>query len=207
MDGSALQDLISKGWGTAARRTGLPYVVYRPHGSSNPLNTRNRVIKLCAAFVPSVGAGAGINGYGSILWRGVFDSSYTLPGDYLVGPAVSFFIASQWATQPILCVQTGNIVTVNRSRATVSGSYSGFVVSTAQEVVAGWPALLIAVAAKIQGALPETHFGNWVAFLPTLPSPLQVADIVIDDLGRQFIVAAAQSSNLGWRLALRQVDG
>jgi hypothetical protein len=207
MDGSVLQNLISKGWGTAARRTGVPYIVYRPNGSANPLSSRNRVIRLYATLVPSGGTATGINGYGSILWRGVFDSSYTLPGDYLIGPDASFFIASQWTGQPILCVQTHNIVTIYRSQTAVSGSYSGFVVSAAQEVVLGWPTLLVASTARIAGTLPEAHFGNWIAFLPTLPTSLQVADVVSDDLGRQFIVAAAQSSGLGWRLILRQVDG
>jgi hypothetical protein len=207
MDGAALQDLMSKGWGTAARRIGLPFIVYRPRGSANPLSSRNRVIKLCAIFVPSRVTATGINGYASILWQGVFDSSYTLAGDYLIGQAGSFFIASQCATQPILCVQTVNNVTIYRSQPAVSGSYSGYIASTAHEVVTGWPTLLTAVAARISGTLPETHFGNWVAFLPALPTPLQVADIVVDDLGRQFIVAAAQSSSLGWRLILRQVDG
>jgi len=207
MDGSALQDLISKGWGTAARRIGLPYTVYRSSGNASPLSSRNRIIKLRAAFVPSRVTATGINGYAGILWKGVFDSSYTLPGDYMIGQAASFFIASQWPTQPILCVQTGNNVTIYRPQPAVSGSYSGYVVSAAQELITGWPTLLIAATARIPGTLPETHFGNWVAYLPALPTPLQVADIVADDLGRQFIVAAAQCSKLGWRLILRQVDG
>jgi len=204
MDGAALQNLISKGWGTAARRTGLPYVLYHPCGLTNPLGTRNRVIKLNAVLEPSRD---GTNGYGGVLWRAVFDTLYSREGDYLQGPEGIFFIASQINLQPALCVRTSNAVTLARACPAVSGSYSGFVADTANVVLAGWPALLTAGATRISGTLPEAHFGNWTAFFPTLPIVPQVADILTDDLERRFIVGTAQLSVLGWRLALRQVDG
>ena len=207
MDGATLQDLVSKGCGVAARRIGVPYIVYRPAGNLNPIISSNRIIRLCAAFVPISGIAVGATGYAGILWRGVFDSHYTLPGDYLQGTDGRFFIASQWPAQPVLCVQPGNVITINRPQINVGGSYSGFVASTAQQLIAGWPALIIAAGGKIAGTLPESHFGNWIAFLPELPNTPQVADVVTDDLGRCFVVAAAQRSDLGWRLAMRQVDG
>jgi hypothetical protein len=207
MDGAALQNLISKGWGTAARRIGRPYVLYHPCGLGNPLGTRNRVIKLNVAFEPSRDAALGAPGYGGVLWRGVFDSLYSDAGDYLRGPDGIFFIASQLPLQPALCVRTSNLVTLERACPAISGGYSGFVADTAETLIAGWPALLTAGNVHLSGTLPEAYFGNWTGFFPILPIAPQVADIVGDDLGRRFVVGAAQLSVLGWRLAMRQVDG
>jgi hypothetical protein len=207
MDGAALQDLVSKGDGIAARRTGVPYIVYRSNGPLNPIISSNRIIKLFAAFAPIDRAATGTNGYSAILWRGVFDSHYTAPGDYLLGPNATFFIASQWPAQPVLCVKPSNIVTISRPQINASGSYSGFVVSTAKQLISSWPALLTASGGRIPGTLPESHFGNWTAFLPALPNVPQIADVLTDDLGRCFVVGASQLSDFGWRLAMRQVDG
>lgn len=207
MNGAALKDLVSKGCGVAARRIGIPYIVYRPHGTLNPIVSSNRIIKLCAAFLPVSGTATGSIGYAGLLWRGIFDSLYTRPGDFLQGPDATFFVASQWPAQPVLCIQTGNIVTINRPQVSVNDSYSGFIPSAAQQLISGWPALLTAAGGRIAGTLPESQFCNWTAFLPALPHPPQVADIITDDLGRCFVIAAAQPSDLGWRLAMRQVDG
>jgi hypothetical protein len=207
MNGTALQDLLSKGWGVAARRIGIPHIVYRPDGILNPIVSSNRIIKLSAAFIPNNGIATGATGYAGVLWRGVFDSLYTLPGDYLQGAESSFFIAAQRPMQPILCIETSNIITINRPQVNFSCSYSGFVAGNAQQMILGWPALLMTAAAKIAGTLPESHFGSWTAFMPILPSAPQVADIITDDMGRCFVVASAQLCDLGWRLAMRQVDG
>jgi hypothetical protein len=207
MDGATLQNLISKGWGTAARRTGFPYVLYRPCGVSNPLGARNRVIKLNAALEPARDAAAAAAGYGGALWRAVFDSLYSAAGDYLQGPGGVFFVASQVPLQPALCVRTSNVVTLARAWPAMGGGYSGFVADDSNSVIVGWPALLTAGGLRMNGTLPEAYFGNWTAFLPVMPIVPQVADILLDDLGRRFVVGAAQTSVLGWRLAMRQIDG
>jgi hypothetical protein len=207
MDGPTLQDLISKGWGVSARRTGSPYAVYRPNGTANPCTSSNRVIKLKASFTPLSSIATGAVGYAGVLWRGVFDSKYTCPGDYLVGPSSSFFIASQWPMQPIVCIQVGNTVSIARPSAATNASYSGFTSNSAQNVIAGWPAQLVVSGNRVPGALPQSHFDNWSGFLPLLPASPQVADILCDDSGRRFVIGGTQLSSLGWRLAMRQVDG
>jgi hypothetical protein len=47
----------------------------------------------------------------------------------------------------------------------------------------------------------------WALLLPALPADPLVGDVVNDDLGRDFLVAAAEQSDLGWRLTVRQVAG
>jgi hypothetical protein len=171
------------------------------------LSSRNRIIKLNVAFEPSRDAAIGASGYGGVLWRAVFDSLYSVAGDYLQGPEGVFFVASQRQLQPTLCVQSSNVITIERPCLTTSGGYSGFVADAAESIIVGWPALLTAGTARITGALPEAHFGYWTAFLPILPIAPQVADVMIDELGRRFVVGSTQMSGLGWRLSMRQIDG
>jgi hypothetical protein len=206
MDGTALADKIRRGMGCAARRIGSPYVVLRPRTSSNPLSTRNRIIKLYAAFNSQDGRFDRVKAYGDPVWWGVFDASYTQPGDYLVG-AATYFVAAQLPLLPVQCVLTNRTVTVARPMVTQQGGYSGLVTETAQDVLAGWPASILALSARISGNLPETRFGNWTVLLPALPFGVQVADVVTDDIGRVFVVAAAEQSDLGWRLTAREVAG
>ena len=40
---------------------------------------------------------------------------------------------------------------------------------------------------------------------PLLPVSLQTADLVSDDLGRTFIISAAEQSELGWRCIIQQM--
>jgi len=207
MDGSSLQNLISKSWGTAARRIGMPCKVYRPTQIANPLNSRNRVFKLNCSFAPLAGEAVGTTGYSGQLWRGTFDSAYTMPGDYLQTPQVIYFIGSQIALQPVVCVQTNSVISIERPQPAQTGSYSGFIAETSIEVISVWPALLTPVSFRIPGTLPDTHFGVWSCFLPLLPSLPAVADILSDDSGRRFVIASAQPTTLGWRLGMRQLDG
>ncbi len=207
MDGKALQNRVSKALGTAARRIGTQYIVYHPRGCVAPLNPRHRVIKLHAGVEPIGGAGASLGGYGVVLWRGIFDSLYTSPGDYLHGQGGTFFIASQLQLQPILLVKTTHIITISRALPVASGGYSGFVGSSASLIIVGWPALLVEAGGRIEGTLPEAHYCNWLIMLPLLPTSPEVADVLSDDLGRRFVVASAQLNDLGWRLRARQVDG
>jgi hypothetical protein len=130
-----------------------------------------------------------------------------MPGDYLQTPQIVYFIASQLALQPIVCVQTNSIITIERPRAAQTGSYSSFNTETSFIEISEWPALLAPISFRIPGTLPDAHFGVWSCFLPLLPSSPAVADIVSDDAGRRFVIASAQPTSLGWRLGMRQVDG
>ena len=49
MDGTLLQDRLSRGMGAAARVFGLPYDAYRPVGA-DPLRPEGRFLRLPAAF-------------------------------------------------------------------------------------------------------------------------------------------------------------
>jgi hypothetical protein len=207
MDGPMLQDRVSRGMGVAARRTGIPYVVSRPRGAAQPLAAGNRVIKLCAAFQPGGDGGRATPGYGGLLWHGIFDSSYTMAGDYLSSCDAIYFVAAQLPLVPVQCVLTNRTIDVLRPTSPNDGGYSGMVAETAEIVLAEWPACLQTLHASTKGAPPDSRFGSWAIILPRLPCDPQAADIISDDMGRTFATAAAEETELGWRLTVRQIAG
>lgn len=212
MDGPTLQNLVSKGQGVAARRLGSPFVVFRPRGASLPLAPLNRVIKLYAAFNAEDDRFRRVTFYGDPFWWGVFNSLYTRPGDYLAGldpdgSSATYFIAAQRALLPVQCVRTNALITVQRPCAPTQGGYGGMVAEAALPIIAAWPASVLAQAARVSGSLPEARFGTWTLLLPALPADLLVGDVASDDVGRSFLVASAEQSDLGWRLTMRQVAG
>jgi hypothetical protein len=89
----------------------------------------------------------------------------------------------------------------------MDGGYSGMVLETSEIVLTAWPTCLQALHASTRGAPPDSRFGSWAILLPQLPCNPQVADIISDDLGRTFTTAAAEETELGWRLIARQIAG
>jgi hypothetical protein len=210
MEGGRLQNLISKGMGVGARRLGKPFIVYRPRAVCQPLASRNRVIKLYCAFNAQDERFRRVAGYGGAVWWGVFDSLYTRAGDYLLGTdpcgnRAVFFVSAQQPLLPAQCVRTNCVVRVLRPPPPAQGGYGGFVSRAAVQVIEGWPASVLSQGAHVPGTLPETRFGNWVVLLPHLPTQICVGDVVADDTGRTFLIAAAEQSDMGWRIIARQV--
>lgn len=203
MDASKLQDRLSWGMGAAARHTGDLYTVFRPSGTSDPLGTRNRIIRLPAAFTTTSAS----PGSSDLVWNGRFDSSYTLPGDFLTGPLGTFFIAAQRPLQPVQCVLANQTINIVRPTLPQSGAYNALGPVTTHTVLNGWPACLRVQHAHISGTLRESHVGFWLVLLPVLPAAPQVADVVIDGSPTSYAVTAAEQTDLGWRLLARQIAG
>ena len=210
MEGGRLQNLINKGMGGGARRAGMPFVLYRPGTSSDPLASSNRITQLYCAFNAQDERFRRVFGYGDALWWGVFDGLYTRAGDYLVGRDASggrvvYFVAAQRPLLPAQCVRTNRVVRVLRPPLPAQAGYGGFVAGSAAPVIEGWPASVLSQGVRATGSLPESKFGNWGVLLPSLPADIFVGDIIADDEGRTFLVASAEESDMGWRLIARQV--
>ena len=205
MDAQTLQDRISKGLGVAARKCGTPYTVYRPDGALQPIDPRHRVIELPAFFAPGAAGIGQAASYGQALWQGIFDTSYTHSGDYLVGERDTYFIALQTPGSPVQCVQVNRVVTVVRPTAAMQGGYSGFFATPGDPVINTWPASLLEAGGHGGSRIGETRFGEWRLLLPRLPMLPQTADVVSDDLENTYTVGSAEETAFGWRMLLRQV--
>jgi hypothetical protein len=210
MNGAALQDLIARGMGTAARAIGVVCNAYRPSSAADPLASGNRFLQFSAAFNardPSFAA-AGLPA--NVVWYGVFDSAYLLPGDYLVEQVSgqTWFVAALQNLLPATCVLTNRVLSVTRPATyAVAGvnAYGGGSVPTS--VISGFPAnLLHGGSGHNASVIPaDPRLADAVALLPTIANTVFArGDAITDDLGRNFMVGQAELNDLGWRLDLRQ---
>ncbi len=145
------------------------------------------------------------------MWYGIFDAAYTRPGDYLVQAATVWFIAAQQRLLPVLCVQTNRVVSFSRPAApsnTGVNSYGGITTDTNQPLLTNWPASVLGVAGRGHPAAELPSDGSmpyWTVLLPAVPGvTLLPSDLMADDLGRNAVVAAAELTDLGWRLTVKQ---
>lgn len=208
MQQSHLQDRIARGMGAAARHIGQPYDAFRPAPSGSPLAMTNRYLRLPAAFNAEDPHFKKPTGYGRATWFGIFDSAYTRVGDYLSGPGGIFFIAAQQPLLPSLCVLTNRVLTLSRpATPTAPGlnGYGGVLHSAATPLLTAWPAAVLTAGSGSPGDLPsDANIPSWTVLLPGTSAALHAADLVDDDLGRTYVISAAERSALGWRILAKQ---
>nr|WP_294546322.1 hypothetical protein [uncultured Rhodopila sp.] len=207
MDSHKLQDRLYFGLGLSARHIGQTANAFRPAGAFEPLKKENRFLRLPAAFVPATGGLETTNTYGQPFWHGVFDASYTRPGDYIVLGSSTYFIASQEPLLPVLCVMANRTISIARptvQTATGTNPYGGFTPNGFSALMGLWPA----------SVLGEGKFSTTSVNLPTdqaipywnilVPAPAGVlllpGDMITDDIGRSAVIAGSELTSLGWRL-------
>lgn len=210
MESRKLQDRHHFGLGKSARYTGQMANAFRPAGAFGPLKKENRFLRLPAAFLPEGGSTKTTNAYGQPLWHGIFDASYTRPGDYLVCGSSTFFIASQEPLLPVLCVLANRTISVSRpvvQTAAGINPYGGFNPNKSSALMTEWPA----------SVLGEERFATTGVNLPTdqgspfwhvlVPAPAGVllapGDMITDDISRSAVIVGSELTNLGWRITAK----
>lgn len=220
MDGARVQDLISRGLGTAARMVGVRCDAYRPSGPVDPLAPVNRFLQLTAAFNAADSSFRRAQAYGKPVWYGIFDSAYTVPGDYLVecGGTRRWFVAAQPPLLPVVCILTNRVVSFYRpagpSSAGING-YGGVQRTELLPLLVNWPASVLAggTGEREPAELPsDVRLGGYSVLLPTAPADrgrpvahalLRSDDLMSDELSRNYVVSSAELSELGWRLLVK----
>ena len=212
MDQARFHDRVRWGMNIAARRIGTPTDLYRPKGPLHPLAGPNRYLRMHAAFIPRQGSAYHTNSYGDPLWYGVFDAAYTKPGDYLCQDGRTLFIATQQSLVEPLCVQTNRCLTITRAIPpgdVGATAYGGLIRGSAFTLLGDWPASVLGVTGggNPSAGLPtDTSISLWTVLMPAWPSViLQTGDLIADDLGRSAVIVAAELTELGWRLTVKQV--
>ncbi|MEB0133578.1 hypothetical protein, partial [Pseudomonas sp. CCI2.4] len=153
------------------------------------------------------------NKYGQAAWLGLFDATLCAPGDYLVGEGGTFFIAAMQSTLPIYVVQTNRTVSVLRvgmDSGVGLGGYGGDTPATEAPLMTGWP------ASVLQGTKGEANPANlpgdirtpwWAILMPAWPGiVLRTSDIILDELGRKYVISSAELTDMGWRMTAMQVQ-
>lgn len=205
--GLRIQVKVNKGYAKAASHLGLQYDFFRPSGPNNPLDQANRVTAVDVAFDASTFTFSKPNMYAKNVWYFMADVSLIEPGDYLVGPGGTFFVAAKQALLPPAAVQCNHTVNLNRpANLTQVGAlgYNAGTVADGPAVAVGWPA---SVLTKSSGATGDTRLPRdtrlpWLEILlPPIPGVyIQYNDVLTDENGRRYEVSAAELSPLGWRI-------
>ena len=209
MDGATLNGLINQGRAITATQVGLPCNQFRPITAAEPLG--NQIGTINAAFNAADGKYMKPQLYGKAVWFSDVDGRLTLPGDYLerISDSATWFIAAQQQLLPIVAVECNRSVSVQRQAppATSAGvlPYQGIIAPTT--ILGGegnlWPASILTDSKPLPatGIPSGVKDAGWRILLPSSISvTLLAADLVTDDLGRRFIVGAAELTDLGWRI-------
>lgn len=222
MNGEQIQAKIYAGRAKVALRLGLDYRVMRPNQAANPLSNQIAVFK--AAFNAGDDIYRSADRAGNAVWHGDFDGRQTLPGDYLVrvSDGQTYYIASQQQLLPIVCIDCNRNVRISRAAplgaAGVVGvvGYSGICDAPGESIdviginpasnggtFVGWPcSILFGGRSRTAIGLPgDVHNSGWRILLPpSVPGVLYAGDIVVDDLGKRYVIEGAELTDMGWRI-------
>ena len=209
MDVIHLQDRMNWGLNRAARILGHMTDAYRPQGVSDPLNKSNRYLRFHAAFSRPDGDFRQAVGQGTSAWRGYFDGAYTRVGDYLTQGHDIWFIMAQQSLLPISCVKINRVISITRSTTPTTGiAYGSSPSNAVDNVISGWPVSVMGISSgeKPAAGLPgDTTIPGWTVLLPAVHEQvIRLADTVTDEHGTVGVVIAAEQSDFGWRLSIRQ---
>ena len=211
MDGVRLADRLAYGAGCAARRAGFLHDAYRIDGPVNPVDPARRFLRLCVAFVLQGGAVRAPAGFAVPYRQAWADWSYLRAGDYLAGPEGVAFIATIEPPKPMLVVMTNAVVDLVRpAKPVLAGlnQYGAVTPGTETVLLAGFPASLLAggVGDRTRVGLPDDiRVPGFITMLPVVAEVVpQVADLVLDEHGRKYVVTAVETLNAVWRFSLVQ---
>ena len=210
MDALKLQDRVRFGQGIAALHIGQSADAYRPKSPYRPTQVEHRFLRFHAAFMPKEGGAARTNSYGNPEWYGIFDASYTKPGDYIVQGSATYFIADQQSFLPVLCVRTNRTISITRPwLQTAAGGvgYGGYINHNTTMVMEDWPVSMLGITDKGEptSGLPTDQAVPHLTILMPGWETVQISqgDLVSDDLGRNAIITGSELTGLGWRLCAK----
>ena len=87
-------------------------------------------------------------------------------------------------------------------------TYGGVTTETNTALLTDWPASVLGVAGRGHSSadLPsDSSIPYWTVLMPAVPDvTLLQSDLMTDDLGRNAVVAAAELTDLRWRITVKQ---
>jgi hypothetical protein len=87
-------------------------------------------------------------------------------------------------------------------------TYGGVTTETNERLLTNWPASVLGAAGQGRPStdLPgDSSSPTWTVLLPATPDVILLpSDLMTDDLGRNAVVAAAELTDLGWRMTMKQ---
>lgn len=193
---------------------GRVFAVHRPSNPADPLAASLGTTLAYPYRTPK--------GHGDADWFLMIGEDLAQVGDYLVaGDEIYIYALAPFLmpAQAIRCNRKVALLEPPAPAATVGAQpYGGVCMGEAQAVLGtldaagalatGWPcSILIGGRTEKGGTLPmSTKDAGWQILLPrALPAQPRASGIFLDDLGRRYIVEAAELSELGWRCNVKEV--
>lgn len=211
MDGLRLADRIAYGAGQAARKAGVICDAYRPKNGGSPMTDANRTLRMPVVFMPASGTAKAPAPFGVPYRQAVLDQAYVRAGDYLAGPVGTYVVATNEPPQPVLAMLCNEVVSIWRAaspRLAGVNPYGAILSATAVALLAGFPAALLpgGTGDRTRQGLPDdTKVSGFVAMLAAVDGIMpDVADIVRDARGRQFVITSAERFGGCWRLSMTE---
>ena len=202
-----IQAAISGGYAIAAEILAPAHAHYRPSGPLDPISPGNLLGALPASFDANNYLYSRPNLYGKPTWTGLWDGAQTQPGDYLIGPQGTWFIAAQQPLLPMVAVSCNEVLDLWRPDgcgATGALGYGGATGQPDRLVARGWPASVLTKGRGDKGdlQLPGDVRTPWAeVLLPPIPgTAVQFADTLINAGGIRHKVSSFELTDLGWRL-------
>lgn len=129
MDQAGIVNKIYYGYSQAAKRLGAEMTIYRSSSAINPISPDNipSHSTILATFPPTMDY-LKYQNYGNAIYFGIFDARVTYTADYLYDPVLdtTYFIGSQDALVPILCVQCNASISIVRPHSSTAKGYIGY---------------------------------------------------------------------------------
>ncbi len=223
MDATAIQAKVYAGYAKAAQYVGLPFAIYRPaytgdalggggwvRGVDGPIIWGGPVTTLNSSFTP---AASGFNfekapAHKDVLFNTLIDGSKVEVGDYLVGAADTYFVASRQPLLPILSVRCNRTISISQAGPSktygAQTAYAGTTPANEQIAVQGCPASVLfdargrATEVGLPLDLPSPFYS---ILLPAIAGQdIRTGYLVTDDQDRDYVVSASELTGLGWRI-------
>lgn len=217
MTGSTVQQYINAGYAKAASFIGNTYAQYRPTSATVAAISPSTLVNsaLPAYFDPQVNFPAdNPRQYGKAALKAVVNPSAVKPGDYLVGPERTYFVASIQDLMPVLVVYANETVSIER---TVSNQnvgllpYGGERPSLMNPVLGSWPASVLLKGKKeknptgLGSDVPQTEMEILLPYAIGVSPIIEPADLLTLSTGVRYAIDNVELTDLGYRLRASMV--
>jgi len=216
MNGYGIDQKIRFGYAKAAKKLGQTFELYRSATPFTPLATGNLIGSL-PAVVTVDWQWMKSNKPGNAIWWILIDgqdSSAPLSaqeGDYLVGDQ-TFFILTKEYQMPMSAVECNRVVDIIRPSQSIDAGNQGYVAytpPTSNTIMEGMPISILKDRAgnMAESKLPtDTDQPRWIIQMPNLGGvKILTGDIMIDEIGDNYVISLNEESEFGWRLTAKQV--
>ena len=217
MNGQSVQQYVNKGYAKAAINIGNPCSQYRPASATGPAIALANLVSTTvpAYFDPQVNFPAdNPRQYGKAAMKAVVDPTAVKPGDYLVGPERTYFVASIQDLMPVLAVYANESISIERTSPNGNVGalpYGGERPSLMIPILGTWPASVLLKSKKeknltgLGSDVPQTEMEILLPYVAGISPVIEPADLLTLSTGIRYAIDNVELTDLGYRLRASMV--